>query len=79
MQLSCIRDDKNCETHYESIATMSATPLLAQLFHHTLGLRSDAIERWAIEDWILLTVLVIEGVLLGWLVKRLATRVFSGA
>ena len=58
---------------------MSATPLLAQLFHYTLGLRSDAIERWAIEDWILLTVLVIEVVLLGWLTTRLARRVFSCA
>lgn len=58
---------------------MSAMSLLAQLVHHTFGLRSDAIERWAIEDWILLTVLVIEGVLLGWLATRLARRVFSGA
>ena len=58
---------------------MSATPLLAQLVHRTLGLRSDAIERWATEDWILLTVLVIEGILLGWLTTRLARRVFSGA
>lgn len=57
----------------------AATPSLAQLIHHTLGLRSDAIERWAIEDWILLTVLVIEGLLLGWLTTRLATRVFPGA
>lgn len=45
---------------------MSATPpLLTQLVHRTLGFRSDAIERWAIEDWILLTVLVIQGLLLG--------------
>ena len=58
---------------------MSAMPLLAQLVHHTLGLRSDAIERWAIEDWILLTVLVIEGILLGWLTTSLVSRVFSGA
>ena len=57
---------------------MSAALLLAQVVHHTLGLRSDAIERWAIEDWILLTVLAIEGLLLGWLTTRLATRVFSG-
>jgi hypothetical protein len=52
--------------------------LLIQLIHHTLGLRSDAIERWTIEDWILLTVLAIEGVLLGWLTIRLASRVFCG-
>jgi hypothetical protein len=58
---------------------MSATQLLAQHFHHTFGLRSDAIEHWAIEDWVLLTVLAIEGLLLGWLVTRLARRVFSGA
>ena len=56
---------------------LSTALLLAQVVHHTLGLRSDAIERWAIEDWILLTVLVIEGLLLGWLTTRLATRVFS--
>lgn len=60
---------------------MSAATLLVQLVHHTLGLRSEAIERWAIEDWILLTVLVIEGLLLGWLMRRLVRRVFffSGA
>jgi hypothetical protein len=63
----------------ESTATMSATQLLAQLYHHTFGLRSDAIERWTIEDWVLLTVLAIEGVLLGWLMTRLARRVYSGA
>ena len=58
---------------------MSATQALAQLFHHAFGLRSDAIEHWTIEDWILLTVLVIEGVLLGWLTTRLARRVFYAA
>jgi len=57
---------------------MSATPpLLVHFVRRTLGFRSDAIERWAIEDWILLTVLVIEGLLLGWLIERLARRVFS--
>ena len=47
--------------------------------HHTLGLISEAIEQrsWAIEDWILLTVLVIEGVLLAWLMRRLVGKVFS--
>lgn len=58
---------------------MSATPLLAQLVHRTLGLRSDTIEHWAIEDWILLTVLVIDRLLLGWLTTTLARKVFSGA
>lgn len=42
------------------------------LWAHTLGFKFDfgAIDKWAIEDWTLLTILVIEGGLLSWLLVR---------
>ena len=52
-----------------------------QLVSRTLGLKcasssSAAIDdcEWAIEDWLLLTLLLIEGMLLGGLVVRLVKR-----
>lgn len=63
-----------------SPAMLSLTELisLAARFSHTLrfSFSFDAIECWPIEDWVLLTALAIEGVLLGWLVVGVVKRVF---
>lgn len=47
------------------------------LWAHTLGFKFDfgAIDKWAIQDWMLLTILVIRGGLLSWLVVRFAREV----
>lgn len=47
------------------------------LWAHTLGFKFDfgSIDKWAIEDWTLLTTLVIEGGSLSWLVVRFARGV----
>jgi len=60
---------------YHYLQTISHK-LVVSLATNLCGLRHTLIEncQWAIEDWVLLTLLAIEGMLLSWLVVRLVKR-----